>query len=201
MDQIKTGKFIAEMRRKQALTQRQLAENLNISDKTVSKWECGNGMPEVSLMLPLCDALHINVNELLSGECLTDADYKKRAEKNMIDLVKENKENRKKFIVSIILGSICIVAVVSLVMLAAFLVVPTAVRIILLLFAVIVAAFGIGAACVLEREAGTFECPYCHERFLPSMGAYVKGYHTFTKRRLTCPACGKTGMCKHRITK
>ena len=65
MDQIKIGKFIASMRKEQSMTQRQLADVLNISDKTVSKWECGNGMPEVALMLPLCEVLRINVNELL----------------------------------------------------------------------------------------------------------------------------------------
>ena len=52
MDQLKTGKFIAEMRKEQGLTQRALAEKLMISDKTVSKWECGNGFPDISLMMP-----------------------------------------------------------------------------------------------------------------------------------------------------
>ena len=84
MDQIKIGQFIAQKRKAAGYTQRQLADILGISDKTVSKWECGNGMPEVSLMLPLCDALHINVNELLSGEDVTDANYKQKAEENMM---------------------------------------------------------------------------------------------------------------------
>ena len=57
MDQLKIGKFIAEMRKEQGLTQKALADKLMISDKTVSKWECGNGMPEVSLMMPLCEIL------------------------------------------------------------------------------------------------------------------------------------------------
>lgn len=89
MNQIKIGRFIAKMRKNQSYTQRQLADVLGISDKTISKWETGSGLPEVSLMMPLCDALRINVNELLSGECLTDADYKERAEENMMDLVEE----------------------------------------------------------------------------------------------------------------
>ena len=89
MNQIKIGRFIAKMRKKQSYTQRQLADILGLSDKTISKWETGSGLPEVSLMMPLCDALRININELLSGECLTDADYKKKAEENMMDLVKE----------------------------------------------------------------------------------------------------------------
>ena len=96
MNQIKTGKFISAMRKSKNLTQRQLAEKLNISDKTVSKWECGNGMPEVSLMLPLCEILEINVNELLSGEKIDDGNYHKKAEENMMNLIKEKEENRKK---------------------------------------------------------------------------------------------------------
>ena len=67
MDQIKIGRFIAERRKAQKMTQKALAEILRISDKTVSKWECGKGLPELSLMKPLCDALQITVNDLLSG--------------------------------------------------------------------------------------------------------------------------------------
>ena len=65
MDQLKTGIFIAEMRKSKGLTQKQLADALLISDKTVSKWECGNGLPEVSLMLPLCELLGIECIEFL----------------------------------------------------------------------------------------------------------------------------------------
>ena len=84
MDQIKTGKFIAEMRKEQNMTQRQLADALLISDKTVSKWECGKGLPEVSLMLPLCDILKITVNDLLSGRRVSEGEYKMKAEENIM---------------------------------------------------------------------------------------------------------------------
>jgi len=95
LDQIKIGKFIAMMRKEQSFTQKQLAEQLGISDKTISKWETGNGMPEVSLMLPLCDALKINVNELLSGERLTEHNYHERAEENMVKLIQEKDDKQK----------------------------------------------------------------------------------------------------------
>ena len=95
MDQIKTGKFISALRKDKGLTQMQLAVILGISDKTISKWERGAGLPEVSLMMPLCEALEISVNELLTGEKLTDAEYKMKAEATIMDLVKENKENKK----------------------------------------------------------------------------------------------------------
>ena len=94
MDQIKIGKFISETRKTLGITQRQLADALYISDKTVSKWECGKGLPEVSLMLPLCEELHITVNELLTGEKIEETEYKKKAEENMMNLVQENQENR-----------------------------------------------------------------------------------------------------------
>ena len=79
MDQIKIGKFIAEERKAKKYTQRELADKLSISDKTISKWERGNGFPEVSLLLPLCNELEITVNELLSGERLQAMDYKKKS--------------------------------------------------------------------------------------------------------------------------
>ena len=78
---------------------------------------------------------------------------------------------------------------------------PTVVRIILIVGAVLVAVAGIAAGAMLDIKAGYFECPHCKEFFVPSMNEYVKSYHTFTKRRLTCPKCGKTGMCKHRVTR
>ena len=96
MDQIKIGAFIAALRKEQGLTQRQLAEELNISDKTVSKWETGKGLPEVSLMLPLCERLGISVNELLSGERLEQENYEQKAEENMLNLMIDNKKKELK---------------------------------------------------------------------------------------------------------
>ncbi|MCI8993540.1 MAG: helix-turn-helix transcriptional regulator [Eubacterium sp.] len=96
MDQIKIGKFIAEVRKKQGMTQKKLADSLGISDKTVSKWECGKGMPDYALMLPLCSTLNITVNELLSGETLSDVDYSEKAEENFVTLIQESAESRKK---------------------------------------------------------------------------------------------------------
>ena len=201
MDQIRIGKFIAESRKSRNLTQRQLADALSISDKTISKWECGKGLPEISIMLPLCEALEITVNDLLSGERVSSTDYQKKAEGNMLNLMKENEENRKRMALSIITGIITIIAVCALIVIAAALDLPAIVRIILIVFSVAVAVAGIAASVMLDIKAGYFECPYCKELFVPSMNEYIKSYHTFTKRRLTCPKCGKKGMCKHRIVR
>ncbi|WP_343249345.1 helix-turn-helix transcriptional regulator [Diplocloster hominis] len=201
MDQIRIGKFIAETRKSKKLTQRQLADALSISDKTISKWECGKGLPEVSLMLPLCNALEITVNDLLSGEKISKADYQRKAEGNMMNLMKENEVNRKRMALSIITSIITIIAVCSLIVIASFIGLPVILRILLIIISVAVAIAGIAVAAMLDIKAGYFECPHCKELFIPNMNDYVKGYHTFTKRRLTCPKCGETGMCKHRVVR
>ena len=102
MDQVKIGKFISQMRKEKGLTQKQLGEELLISDKTVSKWETGKGLPEVSLMLPLCEKLGINVNELLTGERIPEEDYKKKAEENIMNIMREKEESIRKIIISAI---------------------------------------------------------------------------------------------------
>lgn len=90
MDQKAIGKFIADIRREKHMTQQQLGDALGVSDKTISKWETGRGLPDPSLMLPLSQELGITVNELLSGKRLPDeSSYLASAENNFISLAKE----------------------------------------------------------------------------------------------------------------
>ncbi len=92
MDQAKIGKFIKAMRKEKALTQSQVAELLGISDKTVSKWETGCGMPDLALMQPLCKLLGISLNELFSGQRLDEKAYYMEVEKNITKLKDEAKD-------------------------------------------------------------------------------------------------------------
>ena len=201
MDQIKIGKFIAEERKAKKYTQRELADKLSISDKTISKWERGNGFPEVSLLLPLCNELEITVNELISGEKLQEMDYKKKAEENMVNLVKEAQESKKKIIMSAMVGVLVIVASVPLFVVAGMFEMQVWTSVLLMGIGFVVMVMGIAIACVLDREAGAFECPECKERFVPDMKSYVMGPHIITKRKLTCPKCGCTKYCKHVLTR
>ena len=98
MNQVKIGKFIAECRKRNNLTQMQLAEKLNITDRAVSKWENGKSMPDSSIMLDLCNELKISVNELLSGEMIEMNDYDKIAEENLLKLNKSNEHKKKTLI-------------------------------------------------------------------------------------------------------
>ena len=201
MDQIEIGKFIADERKRKGYTQKQLSEKLEISDKTISKWERGNGFPEVSLLLPLCNELEITVNELLSGERVSEEDYLKKAEENMVNLVREARESKKKIVLSAMVAGLTIIATVPLFILSGMFEMPVWTRVLLMGIGFVIMVIGIAIACVLDREAGAFECPECKERFVPDMKSYVMGPHTITKRKLTCPKCGCTKYCKHVLTR
>lgn len=96
MNQVDTGKFIASSRKEKGLTQVQLAEMLNITDRAVSKWETGKCMPDSSIMLELCNILDVTVNELLSGERIEVNKYEERADENLIELKRKDENNMKK---------------------------------------------------------------------------------------------------------
>lgn len=200
MDQVKIGKFISQMRKEKGLTQKQLGEELLISDKTVSKWETGKGMPEVSLMLPLCEKLGINVNELLTGERIPEEDYKKKAEENIMNIMREKEENIKKVIIEAIAFVITVLACVAIIAIAGLTDIKAWQRILLVIVAIIIMAGGITVGAMADMSIGTFECKHCGTRFVPSAKEYIFGVHTLTTRKLTCPKCGKRSYCKHRLT-
>ena len=106
MDQEKIGRFIQTCRKKVGLTQAVLAERLGITDRAVSKWETGKSLPDSSLMLPLCQELHITVNELLTGERLdTMVTYQKMAEENLLQLhALEEEANKKRLSLEWVIG-------------------------------------------------------------------------------------------------
>ncbi len=99
MNQIDIGKFIAGCRKEKGLTQAQLAEKLNITDRAVSKWETGKCMPDSSIMLELCNILGVTVNELLSGERIEMNDYEEKVNENLIELKRKDENNMSKNIV------------------------------------------------------------------------------------------------------
>ncbi|MBQ8375141.1 MAG: helix-turn-helix transcriptional regulator [Clostridia bacterium] len=200
MDQIKIGKFIAELRKERGLTQRELADLLAISDKTVSKWERGSGLPEVSLMLPLCKELGITVNELLSGKRLEAFEYQQNAEANIMKLINEKEETKRKIILAVIVVFITLLAGISLLLVSELAELPDDWRIALVVIALVVIFGGCGVAATLEMTSGAFECAKCGERFIPTAGAYIMGMHTITRRYLKCPKCGKKSWCIRRMS-
>lgn len=122
MDQVKSGEFIAQKRKELGITQRQLAEQLGVSDKTISKWECGKSMPDYSIMQSICQILQVSVNELLAGETLMEADYKNRAEETIINLMEQKdrqEEKSSRSFIRAILGLAALVLIIGYIMLGA----------------------------------------------------------------------------------
>lgn len=112
MNQTEIGKFIAKSRKEKNLTQAQLAEKLNITDRAVSKWETGKSLPDSSIMLELCEILGITVNELLSGEEIDMESYEKKADENLIALKRKDENNMtKNVIISILFSLILLIGI------------------------------------------------------------------------------------------
>lgn len=123
MNQNRIGEFIQRSRKEKGWTQKELAEQIGVSDKTISKWENGNSVPDTGILTSLCEVLEISVNELISGEKLPSEDYTKKAEENIMNLLQENQERKKLFkkqyaagifIVLLAVGFMCITCTVKL---------------------------------------------------------------------------------------
>lgn len=196
MDLKKTGAFIKAIRKEKGLTQNELAEKLMVSEKTISKWECGNGFPDTSLMLPLCNALDISANELLSSKRLAEKEYKPEAEKNITNLKQKNDEYAK-FIFKlqwIILG-FSIALYISLVIFAALSNIPIWVKIIMFVLGFTSAIFGSHICLMIETNVGYFKCKKCGHIHTPSYSNVFFGIHLGRTRYMRCPNCNK--KCWH----
>ncbi len=200
MDQKKTGEFIAELRKEKGLTQRELAEQLFISDKTVSKWECGNGLPEISLMLPLCKILGVNASELLAGQRLTLSEYKKEAEIAVMAYVKEKEEARFRLLLMPFVLILTLLAGITIILVAEYFEENTLIFTLLLITGFVVLFLGTGIALALEMRRAIFECPRCSHRFIPTRKAFIFSTHAHTSHRLKCPKCHHKSMCKRKLS-
>jgi transcriptional regulator with XRE-family HTH domain len=202
MDQIKIGKFIAECRKKEKLTQMQLAEKLSITDRAVSKWECGKSLPDASLMLDLCRILNISVNDLLSGEVVLLENYKEQMEEKLIEMVKQKEAADKRLLaLEWVIGSLSLIVLLVPVFLAAFLEMQDWLRVALIVGGFVFFFIGIFAAIRIEQVAGYYECKACGHKYVPSYKAVNLAPHMGRTRYMKCPECGKKTWQKKVISK
>ena len=203
MDQVKIGKFLSDERKAKGYTQKQLSELLGISDKTISKWECGNGFPEASLLLPLCNELEITVNELLTGERISQQNYKKKAEENMVNMIREKEENKQKLLLTTMIGVISTITFVTLLLVVCFHtdVITLPIKMVLMVIAISVFGVGLYVAMWGDRKIGYFKCRNCNELFTPTFMQYNMGMHLLSTRYLKCPHCKTRTWCKKVMTK
>lgn len=201
MNQEKIGMFISNLRKEKGLTQAALAEMLNITDRAVSKWERGLSLPDSSIMLPLCEILGINVNELLTGERITMENYNKKADELLIEMTRMKEQRDKELLsVEIFLGITVSAVMAACIMIAALVNMSTALRIVLITVGIILFAIGMLYAIRIEQIAGYYECQKCHHKFIPTFNQVLFAMHINRTRYMKCPKCHKRSWCRKKIS-
>ena len=192
MDQVKIGKFIAERRKMVNLTQMQLAEKLNITDRAVSKWETGRAMPDSSIMLELCEILGISVNELLSGEVISMENYDKKLEENLVETVSQKQTADKHLLrMELVVGFVCIALMLVLCLFASFVEMQDWLRITLIIVGLLPILILMPFLIKVEQVAGYYECRECGHRYVPLYKSVLMSMHMGRTRYMKCPNCGK----------
>lgn len=186
------GNFIKSQRKEKGLTQVELATKLSVSEKTISKWECGYGFPDTTLILPLCKELDITANELLSGKKLSSEEYQTEAEKNLLTLKKQQEQDHK-FLLTLenVLGYLSSITFIILVFVASFANLSTWVRILLIVIGFIHIVVGIHFCLTIEKDAGYYECQHCRNKYIPTYKQILLSMHYGRTRYMKCPKCNK----------
>ena len=190
MDQVKIGKFIAERRKENNLTQMQLAEKLNITNRAVSKWETGKALPDSAIMVELCDLLHITVNDLLHGEILSAENYDRKTQEQLVELLKQ-KEYTDRQLDSVLwlvwIVFLCIGAISILITSYAPINLWHDIMTLVLLVLMVLCTF---AGVKLERNVGYHQCQCCNHTYIPTYRQLFWA-NGFKKKRMRCPNCNK----------
>ena len=202
MNQEKIGKFIAECRKSKNLTQMQLAEKLNITDRAISKWETGKGMPDTSIMLDLCNELGITVNELLSGEVIEMNNYEKKTEELLLEMAKREEEQNKRLLLAmyIILITSATFYLITL-CLTCYFIPEEPKQIAVIVISTIIFLIAGFIALKFEVDAGYYECRKCHYKFVVEYKDVFWAMHFGTTRYLKCPNCNKRSWSKKVMSK
>ena len=202
MNQIKIGRFIAECRKKNNLTQMQLAERLGITDRAISKWENGKSMPDTSIMLDLCKELKITVNDLLSGEKINMENNNQKNEQLLLDMAKEVEQKNKTIWTSMwVIMIVSMTALLAGIFLSAFLIPEGPWQLVAILGICIVFLIPCFYALKLEVSVAAYKCKNCGHDIVPTYSEALWAMHRGTTRHLKCPNCQKRTWCKKVIKK
>lgn len=202
MDQSMIGKFIAERRKAQGLTQAKLAEKLGITDRAVSKWETGRSMPDVSVMLELCEILKITVNDLLCGEVVSMEKYNETTEKNLLEMIRQKEEaDRRLLSIEIVIGVLSCVFLLTMLLVAVFINMQDWLRFLLIGLGGVMFVIGCLFALRIEQVAGYYECQKCGHKYVPTYLSVNMAQHIGRKRYMRCPVCKEKSWQKKVISK
>lgn len=200
MDQIKIGKFIAACRKEKNLTQAQLAEKLRITDRAVSKWETGRGLPDASLMPDLCGMLGISVDELLGGEKTKSSALKN--EQLLLDMAAELEQKNKTIWRAMwVIMIVSVTALFAGIFAAALLIPEGPWQLALIIGCCVVFLIPCFYAVKLEVSVGAYRCKNCGGEVHPTYADALNAMHMGFTRHLKCPTCGKRTWCKKILKK
>ena len=195
MDYNKIGHLIMTERKAKKLTQAKLAEKLFVSEKTISKWEKGNGIPDTNILPKLCEIFEISINELLNGERLTKEEYTSKAEEKLLALQKEKQESDKRLLlIEIVLASISLIYFLATTIIAAYCIeelniITLPVIAIIVNFVLFITAM---LFCVyIEQKAGYYICKKCNHKHIPTFKQVISAPHIGRTRKMKCPHCKK----------
>ena len=201
MNQIKIGKFIQEKRKAKHITQQELAETLNITDRAISKWENGICMPDVGTIPELCKILDITINDLFSGEVVNMKDTEKKLEENLLEMTRQKEEKDRQLLsLEVFIGVISSVILIGSVLLLPFLE-SQGLQATIIIISSIIFIIGIGLALRIEQTAGYYECKNCHHKYVPTYKSMLWAQHICRTRKMKCPKCNKKTWHKKVITK
>lgn len=202
MNQIKIGKFIQEKRKEKNITQSELAEKLNITDRAISKWENGICMPDVGTIPELCQILDITINDLFSGEVVDMKENEKILEQNLLEMTRQKEERDKQLLtLEIFIGIVSTVVLLGSILLVGMLELSKLPATILITISSIIFAVGMGLSLKIEQIAGYYECANCHHKYVPTYQSILWAQHINRTRKLKCPKCGKKSWNKKVLNK
>ena len=202
MNQIKIGKFIQEQRKEEGITQSELAEKLNITDRAISKWENGICMPDVDNINELCKILNITINDLFSGEVVDMKENEKKLEQNLLEMTRLKEErDRQLLALEIFIGIVSSVILIGSILLVGTLELSKFPATIIITISSIIFATGMGLALKIEQIAGYYECNNCHHKYIPTYKSVFWSQHMGRTRKMKCPKCGKKTWNKKVLTK
>jgi transcriptional regulator with XRE-family HTH domain/DNA-directed RNA polymerase subunit RPC12/RpoP len=202
MDQVKIGKFIADCRKRENLTQMQLAEKLGITDRAVSKWETGKALPDSSIMLELCSLLGITVNDLLSGEVISVENRNEELEKNLLEMVKQKEAADKRLLkAEIVMGIVAVLPLIAAVIVASAVPMEEWKGGLIVFLSMIPLLIATPFALKIEQKAGYYKCQECGHKHVPKYGSVFFAMHVNRTRFMRCPACGKKSWQKKVLSK
>ena len=200
MDYLKIGEFISAQRKALNLTQAKLAEKIYVSEKTISKWENGKGIPDTNSLPKLCEVLGVSITELLNGEKIVESNENKKSEQLLLDVTEElSIKNKTVWQCMWVIMTVSIIALLAGILVSAFLIPKGIWQLVAIVLVVVTFLIPCFYALKLEVSVGVYKCKNCGCEIVPTYSQALWAMHNGTTRFLKCPNCKKHTWCKKQI--